>query len=205
MSTRFVNVPVPAELASFFKWPPLLVTESRGEYEALFKAFADELKPKSTFEYLLFKDILESIWEIRRLKNSKSSLIDLARKTALHRVLESIAEGDAEQRHRFAEEKTVAWFKSIEEQGSIGVLLQKHGLREQDIDAQAMAMRLPELEIIDRQLERARANQTAMLRQFEYLQVAGPWRISEKLAQIVDTEAQAIPLVPADPKPAIAK
>jgi hypothetical protein len=48
-----------------------------------------------------------------------------------------------------------------------------HNLTEDAIAAQAMAVRLPELDVIDRQMERARATRLAIARDIVHHRVAG--------------------------------
>ena len=194
MSKHSIDVPVPPELADFFRWPPILATESPAEYRALLMALSLELTPRSTLEWLHFKEIMESFWEIRRCKNFKAALVDISRKAAVAKVLESIAVGDVAERSHFVTEMTEAFFGGAEEKSKVALLLQKHGFRAHEVDAQAMAMRLPELELIDRQLTRARAAHMTSLRELEYLRGAGSWR--QAVTKLVDADSSMIPLAP---------
>jgi hypothetical protein len=113
----------------------------------------------------------------------------------LGQLLESILEGDEERRHRAALEQVDAWF--VHGEDSILALLRKHGLDEDDITTQATRLRLPELEMIDRRLERARINQMVTLREIEHYRAAGTWQRPKGLPQIVDAAVNSIPLAPA--------
>jgi hypothetical protein len=194
MNTKCVEVPVPPELAGFFRWPPILASESPADYKDMFTAVASELRPQGALGWLFFKDILESIWETRRWKNAKAALVDITRMTAVRQVLESIAVGDEAERGRFVAEMTEAWFGDAEEKSKVALLLQKHGFRMQEVDAQAMAIRLQDLELMDRQLARARAAQMTTLRELEYYRGAGSWR--QTLTKLVDVDRSMIPLAP---------
>jgi hypothetical protein len=159
MSTKWVNLPVPTELASFFKWPPILENESPSEYQDIFDAVAEQIKPRNKFEWLLSGDLSDTIWEIRRLKKFKATLVDMDRRMALQQVLEAIADGNEEERRRFADKNTELWFRDFEHREPLELLMQKHGFRAVEVDAQAMANRLPELEIL-RPPARARTGQS---------------------------------------------
>jgi hypothetical protein len=195
MSIHSVDVPVPAELADYFRWPPVLATESPVEYQAVLTSLAREIKPRGTLEWLLFKDLVDSVWEIRRYVSAKATLIDLTRKTARRQVLEIIAVGDETQRRRFVDANIEARFLDDDEHAKLESLMHKHGFRESEIDAQAMAILLPELELIDRQLERARANKMKTLRELEYFRGAS-WHIPDELKKIVDAQVSLVPLAP---------
>jgi hypothetical protein len=66
-------------------------------------------------------------------------------------------------------------------------------------------LRLPELEVFDRQLERARVTRMAIARDLEHHRAAGSWKRPDELLQIVDAKAGSIPLDPSDNDDALAK
>jgi hypothetical protein len=84
-------------------------------------------------------------------------------------------------------------------------LLQKHQLDEDAIVAQATALGLPELDMLDRKIERARVSRMVILRDIEYHRVAGTWKMPNDLLKIVDAAAEPIPLAPSSDQVARAK
>jgi hypothetical protein len=75
--------------------------------------------------------------------------------------------------------------------------LLRHNLTEDAIAAQAMALRLPELNLIDRRLERALVSRMAVERDIEHHRAAGSWQTPMGFPQIVD--ATAVSISPAPP------
>src|ERR1700686_3350611 len=196
MNTISNEFSVPSEIAVFFKNPSILTSETPSEYEAVFASLANAIGPENTFEWLLFKDIVDLSWEIRRSGNSKAAIINMKWKEALHMIAESLLEGDEEERGRVAQELADQWFTNAQARASILELLQKHQLAEDAIVAQAMALGLVELDMLDRKIERARVSRTVIMRDIEHHRAVGTWKMPKDLLQIVDAVAEPIPLAP---------
>jgi hypothetical protein len=79
---------IPADLIGFFAKPPLLISESRRDYEQLLKGMIKMIEPSNTIEWLLLKDIVDVYWENRRLGKMKAALVNVTWKEALRRILE---------------------------------------------------------------------------------------------------------------------
>jgi hypothetical protein len=187
---------VPSEIAVFFKKPPLLIGESPSEYEAVFASLVSAVGPNNAFEWLLFKDLVDLSWDIRRLGKSKAAVINMNWKEALRMIAESLLEGDDEEHIRLAQELADQWFVSAEAREAVLKLLQRHQLAEDAIVAQATALGLHELEMLDRKIERARVSRMGILRDIEHHRVAGTWKMTKDLLQIVDAAAEPIPIAP---------
>ena len=196
MNTTSNEFTVPSEIAVFFKKAPLLIGENPSEYEAVFASLANAVGPNNAFEWLLFKDLVDLSWDIRRLGKSKAAVINMNWKEALRMIVESLLEGDDEEHIRVAQELADQWFVSAEARATVLELLQRHQLAEDAIVAQATALGLPELEMLDRKIERARVSRMGILRDIEHHRVAGTWKMTNDLLQIVDSAAEPIPLAP---------
>jgi hypothetical protein len=174
-----------------------LSNESRHEYDAMLNALAGSIKPTNPMEWLLVRNVSNMFWEERRLERCKSEIIHMTWKDALVVLLESILDGNAEERRRAAEEHGASWLKNEEDaRQQILVLVGRYDLSIDSIAAQAMTLRLPEIEMIDRRLDRLRITKMAMLREIEHYRGAGTWQLPKDLPQIVDTAANSAPLVP---------
>jgi hypothetical protein len=196
MNTTSNKFAVPSEIAVFFKKPPILISEDPSEYEAVFASLFNAVGPHNAFEWLLFKDLVDLSWEIRRLGKSKAAVINMNWKEALRMTAESLLEVDDEERSRVAHELADHWFASAEARATVLELLQKHQLAEDAIVAQATALGLPELDVLDRKIERARVSRMVILRDIEHHRVAGTWKMPNDLLPIVDASAEPIPLAP---------
>jgi hypothetical protein len=196
MNTAITKLTPPTEIESFFMRPPLVIGESRLEYERMFTALANTIRPQNPIEWLLVNDILNHSWNIRRFGKAKAALINMNWKDAIRRIAESLLDGDQEERGRVSQDLADGWFTSGEAKETMQTLLAKHQLNEDAIAAQAMTLRLPELDIIGRKMERAMAGRMAIMRDLEYHRVAGTWKMPKDLLQIVDGAADAISIAP---------
>jgi hypothetical protein len=187
---------VPAELVSFFAHPPIRTGEHRYGYEQVRNGVIESFEPGNQFEWLLVLDLANLTWEIRSLGKDKADLVSLTRKEALCMILEAHLDDEPQERRSIAHNRAANYFTGEGHEWVID-FLSKHGLREDAIASQAAALRLPELEIIDRQLARARLSRMAIVRDLFDLRVAGFWKRPDGLLAIVD--ASLVPLdQPAD-------
>jgi hypothetical protein len=196
MNTVPAVISPPASIESYFKRPPLLSTESRREYEAMFRALAARLKPQDEFEWVLVYDYLHCSWQIRRWRKAAAALIETIRQDALRAVLESILESDDKDGRQLIDGYVDNWFK--EDEGatkSAFEVLARRGLNEDHITAQAMAMRLPELDRAEGMIGDFERRRTAVLREFEYYRIAASWRAPGGLPALLDAAAGAKPAV----------
>src|SRR6266852_1315358 len=67
--------------------PPLLMSESPDEFASLRTALELEIKPKGIVEQIYVDDIAAIVWEIRRLRRCKTSIINNACRAALQSLL----------------------------------------------------------------------------------------------------------------------
>jgi len=189
---------VPAELVSFFAHPPIRTGENRHAYEQVRNGVIESFEPGNQFEWLLVLDLANLTWEIRSLGKDKADLVSLTRKEALRMILEAHLDDEPQERRSTARDRTANY---VTKEGREWVIdfLGKHGLKEDAIAAQAAALRLPELEIVDRQLARARLSRMAIVRDFFEHRVAGFWKRPDEVLAIVDVKASVVPLdQPAD-------
>jgi hypothetical protein len=74
--------------------PPLLLTESQSEFDDLAASFRNEILPRGTIEQIYFDDIIESVWEILRLRRCKTAIVNIAFKQAVRALLNTQLEYD---------------------------------------------------------------------------------------------------------------
>jgi len=191
MNTVPAEMSPPAPIESYFLGPPLLSTESPHEYEAMFKALAARLKPQDEIEWLLMGDYLHQSVQIRRWRKAAVFLIEMMRKDALRTVLQSAIDDTVEDRDRWIDDYIDGWFKNGDAKQSELNILRRHGIDEGYITAQAMALRLPELDKIERMIGDFERRRTATLREFEYCRIAAFWRAPKELPAIIEAAADA--------------
>lgn len=205
MNKKAFNVCIPPEVVSLFEERPLLSGERARDYDAMRDGLISSMRPQSYLEWLSFKHILDASWDIRRLTKLKTAIPNMSWNEALRRLIESTLPGDEDERQLAAQKEVDAWYTISHAQEKIMAQLQRRGLYEDTISALAMNLRLPEIELVDRQLERARRNLAAMLREYSYYQAAGTWEFPKALTQVIGADAALIELAPSEDQLADAK
>jgi hypothetical protein len=126
---------------------PVLITESAEDFEALRHQLEQDLKPRGLIEEGIVWRIANIMWETARYERAKSSLINLAFSEALKNLLAQIGVEPDE-----AEDLSMRWFTEAEAKTEVAEHLQKSGLDEYAIEAQAVRTSARELEPIQRML-----------------------------------------------------
>ena len=62
---------------------PLLPSESSEDFESLYAALEEEIKPRGIIERLYLEDFANIVWEIWRLRRCKSAIVNRAFRPAL--------------------------------------------------------------------------------------------------------------------------
>ena len=187
--------PIPAELQGFFDNPPILINENKEEYDQLRTSIIETIEPKNTYEWVWVKSLLTYTWEDCRLGKMKADLVNVTWKEALRTILESLLPRDLAERGSVARECAEGYF-SPEGRARVLTILVRHKLTEGAIAAQSLTLRLPELEVIDRQLQRALLARIAIARDIMDHRIAGSWKKPEDVLAAVDGATRSITLVP---------
>jgi hypothetical protein len=148
--------------------PPLLITESSDEYDAIRDALAREIEPRGVIERLYVEDIAFIVWETLRIRRCTAVIINSAFRTALSQLLEQFLTepgqvfdfGPKEE----AETLALGWFTNQEARKKILRLLNQFKLDESAIEAEAIRTVSSELEILDRRLTSLEWRRTKALR-----------------------------------------
>jgi hypothetical protein len=185
MSNEVKALVVPPEIARFFKKAPLLVTEFQEDYDALFQGAAQAIVPTNILEWSSTRNWVDSQWDMRRQRIAKAGIINATRHEALRTILESILP-ETDDRIELAARLADEWYEKPDERHAILERLGKHDLDDDAISAQAMALRAPELEKIDRALQQLAVISMAHLREIEFYRSISPWRASKELDQVAD-------------------
>ena len=146
---------------------PLLLTESKDEFDLIRDNLNDQIKPRGIIEQMYVEDIAYLVWEILRLRRSKAAIINLAFRDALTEVVTQLlrqprgAELSAErsmQRNWRANGSPTQMSKSRSSE-----LLREFDLDETAIEAEAFRKSADDLERIDRLMASAEARRDKAL------------------------------------------
>ena len=145
----------PAGLAKLFNDPPLLGSESREEYEGLFTAIIDALKPQDAIAWLFVRDVTDLSWEIRRERRVKAQIIGSARNDVVEALLTPV---DLSMFAQFAPpgknlrgDRTdlLKWQKDPQSRPSIEKKLADRGDDESMVLAKALVQAAPDIDAIE--------------------------------------------------------
>lgn len=78
---------VPAHIEKLLGEPPLLMFESRDDYNILFSELIAHFVPTSVLDFMLVRDIADAQWEIRRLKSMNRAQIEINLPAAASRMM----------------------------------------------------------------------------------------------------------------------
>src|SRR5260370_16363670 len=93
--------------------PPLLMSESADEFASLRTALELEIKPKGIVEQIYVDDIAAIVWEIRRLRRCKTSIINTGCRAALQSLLREMMSSPQNPYHYGeADALAIAWFSN---------------------------------------------------------------------------------------------
>jgi hypothetical protein len=138
----------PAPLNSILFPSPVLITERKEEFDELHAALTQELAPRGIVEKLFVADIANLVWEKRRLRRSKTAILDMASKGALRRILCDFTAADGD----WAESVSAVWLTHAHVREDIVELLGTFGLDESAIEAETMRMAASDLEMLDKMM-----------------------------------------------------
>ena len=70
--------------------PPLLMTELREDFDQVRNSLEREIQPRGPIEQMYVDDMAYIVWEIRRLRRCKDTIVNVAFRDGLERVLKKL-------------------------------------------------------------------------------------------------------------------
>jgi hypothetical protein len=146
--------------------PPLLMTESREEFDQVRNSLEREIQPRGLIEQMYVDDMAYVVWEIRRLRRCKDTIINVAFRAGLKRVLPLLCgPGETEFFNSYEEIDDLAlrWFTDPKAKKEVSELLGKFQLDESAIEAEAIRDSSQDLEQLDKMLRSLEARRDRAL------------------------------------------
>jgi hypothetical protein len=131
---------------------PLLLTESKDEFNLIRDNLNDQIKPRGIIEQMYVEDIAYLVWEILRLRRSKTAITNLAFRDALTEVVAKLLRNPGERKYQqkdHAEKLAREWSSDPDVKKQIAELLREFNLDETAIEAEAFRKSADDLERID--------------------------------------------------------
>ena len=189
-----IRPPIPAHLDFLFNDRTLSPGENAEQYDALRDSIVQQVKPTDVVEALWTKDIIDFIWEAKRLRRWRRQILEQARRSAFVELTRPIF--DYTNPHH-VDGLTGPSIDTIGTGWSIGEAhLKKEGdryLREQnlspdDVTAQAFLLNLSSVERIDRLASLADQRRDSLLREIERKRTSFAHQLRTASAEILEVE-----------------
>ena len=146
---------------------PLIDGENLSDYEAFQDACLSAIKPKDAIEQIWLRDFIDYSWESLRLRRMELALIHVSRKDAVQRLVRECL-GDDISAYQVSKDLAQGWSASDEEDVStVEALLSKHGFDLDSIFAEAISLKLKDIERIDKLIASYDYRRDAAIRELE--------------------------------------
>jgi hypothetical protein len=189
--------------------PVLLDGENRAEYEQLLARVTADVEPRDILEEFGVKDIVDLVWEAWRLRRLKANLLKLSARHGLKEVLEPLVrEVDPKDpvstilNAHSAGALVQNWYaKDPNALKQVDALLRAADLTMEQVNAQTLAIKLDDIERIDRMIALAEARRNAALREMDRHRKALAEQLRRATDIVEDAEFAAIPTQTGAPRP----
>lgn len=173
----------PEILERYLPNPPLIDGERQADYESHQKACLRAIRPKDAVEEIWAQDFIDFTWEAQRLSRMKLALIQAERIKAVESLIQKFDTGDpildVLPMSRSAS-TAKAWSSGKKDAVAfVEKLMADHNLDLENIMAEAMSLRLEEIERIDRLISFYGYRRDAAIQQLEKWRERSPRRVCE--------------------------
>ncbi|MBR1298564.1 hypothetical protein [Bradyrhizobium sp. AUGA SZCCT0042] len=140
---------VKTEELSVLMATPVLLTESQKDYDDFVARLVEEVQPQNIFDELNVRDAAEQAWHIRRLRCTRTSIVNMSFRKAIVQLL-ALELGT----HQEIEAEILAdqWFTSEKLKAELAAVLRKFKLDVLAIEALAIKLNGPDLERLGREI-----------------------------------------------------
>lgn len=190
-----VKPAIPAHLDFLFDERPLLPGEDTEQYDALLLSIVQQVKPIDVIEAIWVKDIIDLIWEAKRLRRCRRQILVQAQLKAVEELISPALQNadpmglDTIIGAPTADALAAGWVTNNEaEKKKVDALLQKRGLSAADVTAHSFLLSLPAIERIDRLVSLADHRRDALLREIERKRASFAQQVRSATADVIDAD-----------------
>src|SRR5271154_5554100 len=87
--------------AAMLPTAPLLITESKDEFDRIRDALNGEIEPRGIIEQLYVEDIAYLVWEALRMRRNKAAIINSAFRAALTEIISQLLREPGKSKHHY--------------------------------------------------------------------------------------------------------
>jgi hypothetical protein len=146
---------------------PLLITESADEFDRIYAALSNEIRPNGIIEQMYVADVARLAWEILRLRRCKNSIMNLAFREALEELAAQLLRDPGQSKFDVkdeAEKLAEAWFSDDSAKKKLSQMLNYFHLDESAIEAEAIRRSAADIELLERLLTSLESRRDKALR-----------------------------------------
>jgi hypothetical protein len=178
--------------------PTLLKGESIDRYKDLVSQVRNSIKPNDTIEEVWVHDFVALLWDMLRFRRWKTKLIRICAHEGLRPILKKLVADDRDPRDERAlllpspaDRLTDQWARcSPEALDKVSKILNDAEIDFESVMAQTMAVKLDEIERIDRLMTQNEIRRNALLREIDRRRLALAQRIMKDVEDISDAESE---------------
>ena len=175
---------------------PLLTGEDPEQYSRLLQTLHDAVQPGDIFEQVWAREIADLMWEAWRYRGLLVRLMHVTEQKALERVLQGLVDNPVGLESGFrTKSDLLAWQYMLGEKGKVAEvnrLLESANLTWDDVKAEALALRITEVEQINRMIMAAEARRNVSLREIERHRAGFGQTLRTAARQIEDADYRVI-------------
>ncbi len=184
---------IPPGLYFLFEEKPLLTGESAEHYDVLVVTTLHQVKPKDAIEALWAKDIIDLVWEAKRLRRWRGQILDQARLDAAAALILPVLRDRVDpmgldyQVEANANALVMRWLR--DEKGStadVERLLRSRGATLSDVTAGAFQIALTDIERIDRMIGAADARRDKLLHEIKRKRTSLGHQLRAAATEVID-------------------
>jgi hypothetical protein len=174
------------ESARFFGPAPLIAGEDLARYEAMRDQISAAVRPLDFLEEIWVNDIVNLVWETQRLRRLRAALLQASAHEGLNHILQWIVGDHRRLATEWAARKP-EYVKAVEN------TLAKAGLTMETVMAQTLALKINEVECIDRMVAGAEARRNVALREIDRHRAVLGTALRQASNEVLDAEFKEVP------------
>ncbi|MGU3661037.1 hypothetical protein [Methylobacterium fujisawaense] len=190
---------IAADLDFLFDESPLLPGEDGERYNALLRSIVQQVNPTDVIEAIWVKDVVDLVWEAKRLRRWRRQILVQARLKAVEDLISPALQNtnplslDIFSRPS-SDVLATGWLTGREiEKEQVDEILVNRGLTAADVQAHSFLLRLSDIEKIDRLTSSADHRRDSLLREIERKRASFAQKVRSATTDVLDVEHADVP------------
>ncbi len=175
------------ESARFFGPPPLIAGEDQAQYEAMRDQISAAVGPLDFLEEIWVNDVVNLVWETLRLRRLRAALVHISTHRRLLEMLKSPEPATARK-------LITDWaLRAPDAVADVDAALAGGGKTIDEVTAEIFALKIDEIERIDRMVAGAEARRNVDLREIDRHRATLGAAVRQRADEVLDAEFKELP------------